>query len=498
MIFLSGKKPIFYSALMLTGVNLLLRFISTGFQVFLSGRIGPAGIGLLQLVLSVGMLAMTAGIAGIRTATMYLTAEEVGKKTLKNLRWVLLGCFTYSLICSGALSVLLYFFAPYIAENWIGDNRTTDALRLFSLFLPISCACGVMTGYFTARGKIGTLAAVEITEQLFSMGITIALLTFWAGDDPALACQSVITGSGAGACLTLLALCLCSRKLAVPSGKPISMTKRLMRTAVPLAIADDVKAGINTTENLMVPKRLALFAGVVNPLAVFGIVTGMVFPVMMFPAAILFSLAELLIPEMARCRAAGSEKRIRYLTRRSLRVALLYACFFAGLLFLLAEPLCLALYNNKESSHYLQLFSVMIPMLYCDAITDAIIKGLGEQTACVRYNIITSALDVTLLFFLLPHFGMAGYIFSFFITHLINLILSLHRLTKITKVRLTLNMPILCMLACILALMICFFVTGTIAKALCFPAVFCCLLVLMNVVGKRDFVWIKNLIKKTA
>ena len=56
------KLPIFYSALMLTAVNLLLRFAGTSFQVYLSGRIGAAGIGLLQLVMSVGGLAMTAGI----------------------------------------------------------------------------------------------------------------------------------------------------------------------------------------------------------------------------------------------------------------------------------------------------------------------------------------------------------------------------------------------------------------------------------------------------
>ena len=206
---------------MLTCVNLLLRFISTGFQVYLSGRIGASGIGLLQLVLSVGMLAMTAGIGGIRTATMYLTAEEVGKKTLKNIRWVLSGCFTYSLLFSGTVALLLYYFAPDIAEHWIGDVRVTDALRLFALFLPVSCACGVMTGYFTARGRIGILSAVEIAEQLCSMGITVALLTLWSGNDPALACQSVITGSGAGACLTLICLGIFSRRLAVPSGKAI-------------------------------------------------------------------------------------------------------------------------------------------------------------------------------------------------------------------------------------------------------------------------------------
>ena len=75
-IFLPKKLPIFYSALLLTGVNLLLRLVGTSFQVYLSGRIGAAGIGLLQLVLSVGSFAMVAGIAGVRTAAMYLTAEE--------------------------------------------------------------------------------------------------------------------------------------------------------------------------------------------------------------------------------------------------------------------------------------------------------------------------------------------------------------------------------------------------------------------------------------
>ena len=56
---------------MLTGVNLLLRFAGTTFQVYLSGRIGAAGIGLLQLTMSVGSLAMVAGMGGIRTATKY-------------------------------------------------------------------------------------------------------------------------------------------------------------------------------------------------------------------------------------------------------------------------------------------------------------------------------------------------------------------------------------------------------------------------------------------
>ena len=88
----------FYSALMLTAVNLLLRLAGTSFQVYISAKIGPAGVGLLQLTMSVGNIAMIAGIGGIRTASMYLTAEELGRKRPGSVPWVLSKCFGYSIL----------------------------------------------------------------------------------------------------------------------------------------------------------------------------------------------------------------------------------------------------------------------------------------------------------------------------------------------------------------------------------------------------------------
>ena len=490
------KLPIFYSALMLTGVNLLLRLVSTSFQVYISGRIGASGVGLIQLVMSVGSLAMTAGMAGIRTATMYLTAEELGRKRPGNVTWVLSGCVLYSIVCSGAVSLVLYTFAPFVAEHWIGDPQTVDAIRLFSCFVPVSCLCGVMTGYFTAANRIGTLAAVEVAEQLFSMVLTMMVLALWAGHDSAKACQSIIFGSGISSCLTLACLVLLRMAERSQTAPRIPVQRRLMQAAVPLALADDLKAGISTTENLMVPKRLSLYPGTADPLAAFGTVCGMVFPVLMFPAAILFGLAELLIPELARCAAAGSQQRIRYLVKRSLRVAMLYGCLFCGLEYLLSGELCTTLYKNPEAGRYLQLYSLLIPMLYCDAITDAMTKGLGQQKACVRYNIITSSMDVVLLFLLLPRFGMMGYYFSFLVTHLLNFILSLRRLLKIVGNILSPRIPFLAGIGTVCAIFIASHVYQPVFRGCAYVMVLGCVLSLFRVVGKEDIRWLHGLISK--
>lgn len=491
------KIPIFYSALLLTGVNLLLRLVGTSFQVYLSGRIGAAGIGLLQLVLSVGSMATVAGIGGIRTATMYLTAEELGRNYPQHIRHILRSCAGYSLIFSCTVSCILYTAAPWLAANWIGDVRSLSALRLLAMFLPVTCLCGVMTGYFTAANRILTLAAVEVTEQLCTMALTMALLVLWAGNDPGRACFCVVLGSALGGVFTML--CLVILRLREPKCHQVKtpVIRRLTQTALPLALADDLKAGINTTENLMVPKRLALHTGTVSPLAAFGMVSGMVFPVIMFPAAILFGLAELLIPELARCNAAGSEKRIHYLVLRSLRIAMIYGLTFSGMLFLIAHPLCTALYGNTDAAHFLRLYALLIPMLYCDTITDAMTKGLGQQKICVRYNIITSLLDIAGLYLLLPRYGMTGYFISFFISHLLNFVLSLRLLLRITKQTVSAAIPMLGLASMLFGIWVCSHAANPVVQAGAFVIILGCSLFLCRILQKEDILWVKGLIHKT-
>ena len=485
----------FYSALLLTGANLALRMVSMGFQVYLSGQIGAAGIGLLQLVLSVSMLAMTAGMGGIRTSAMYLTAEEVGSGRWQGVRRVLSACFLYSFFFSTAVALLVWFCAPLVAEAWIGDLRTLAALRIFAAFLPVVCLGGVMTGYFTAAGRIRELVAVEILEQVVSMAVTVLLLSHWASGDPGRACCAVVGGSSAASLVTLLSL------LFLRSRETNRLPDRLLRVALPLALADDLRMGISTVENLIVPRRLGLFPQSAEPLAEYGVVCGMVFPTLMFPAAILFSLAELLVPELSRCAAGGRRKRIAYLTGRSLRVALLYGLAAGGILFTASEALGMVLFDNPLVGRQLRRFDLLAPMLYVDAVTDANVKGMGQQVACVRYNTVTSFLDVVFLWLLLPRFGLDGYYLSFLVTHALNFGLSFFRLRKVTGFRPQLSVVLRALGAASLSLWVASLLpkvggwSGVLFLAAGFCSVFFLLLVLLGVVGREDLRWIRGLVR---
>ena len=155
------KHSIFRNALLLTAIDLLLRGISMSFQIYLSGVIGAAGLGLLQLVAAVGTLGMTLGLSGVRTAAMYLCAEEYGKRRPGGMRHVMRLCILWSSVFSILTAAALWGFSNQLAAVWLKDLRAASGLRILALSLPVECLVCVLCGYFTACGKLRRLACVS-------------------------------------------------------------------------------------------------------------------------------------------------------------------------------------------------------------------------------------------------------------------------------------------------------------------------------------------------
>lgn len=428
------RQSIRSQTLLLTGVSFLLRGMGLLFQLYLSGRIGADGLGLLQLILSAGGFAMTLGVSGARVAALRLCAEEYGKER-GNVRGALLHVLLYGMVCSALAAAALFASAQFIASSWLRDARAVLPLRLLALFLPANTACSILGAAFTACAGARLLALSELCERLFSLALTLLLLRV-AGSDLSRVCCAVLLGSGSAAAVS--AICLLAiflrrhPRTALPQQH---MTGRLLRLTAPLAVSDYLRSGLGTLEQLLIPWGLAQSADADSAMHIYGTVCGMVFPVLMFPVAALYVLADLLVPELARARGRGDASRIKNLTDRCLRSGAWFSTVCAAAMFALSGVLGTVLFRDERAGELLRLFSPLVVMLYLDAITDGLCKGLGQQLASARYNTLTSFLDVALLLLLLPRLGVLGYYISFLLTHLVNFALSLRRLLGVSGCR---------------------------------------------------------------
>ena len=408
----SGRQ-ILKNTLLLTAAALLLRFASMLFQAHLAGRIGAEGLGAVQLLLSVSAFATTLGLAGMRVAASCLCAQAHGRREPAQVQLAAAHCLGFVLVTSTLAAAGLYWAAPVLAGRVLHEPAAVGSLRLLAGLLPAGCAGLVLGGYLTAVGKVWQLTAIDAGERVLGLGLSLLLLRF-ASQTVSGACFALLGGELLSSCAADAALYALYRQSwrGVRQTDAPGMARRVGALAAPLALNDLLRAALRALEQFLIPWGLTRAGATrLGAMAAYGTVMGMVFPALMLPSAFLYALVDLLIPELAACRAQGRRERLASVTGQCLRAGLLFAGFTAGLLYALAEPLT---------------------VLYLDALTDGMLKGLSEQVANVRYNTLTSALDAVLLVLLLPRWGLGGYIFAFAATHLLNFTLSLRRLLIVT------------------------------------------------------------------
>lgn len=188
-------KSLMRNTALLTGSSLVMRCISLVFQVWLVGAIGSAGIGLFQLVMSVGMLASTFAISGIRFASTRIISEEIGLNRPSGVSRAVWRCSLYSLVFGCAAFLLLYFGAEPIGFLWVGDARTVLSLRIFSVSLPFAALTAVFAGYFTATGRVFKSAAVQVAQQLVHIALVVVFLGLAPEGDLEKSCAAVTAGA---------------------------------------------------------------------------------------------------------------------------------------------------------------------------------------------------------------------------------------------------------------------------------------------------------------
>ncbi|MBR4953163.1 MAG: oligosaccharide flippase family protein [Oscillospiraceae bacterium] len=430
-------KTLIMNTFLLTAASLVMRCIAMAYQVWLAGQIGAAGIGLFQLVMSVNVLCVTFAISGIRFTATRLISEEMGAKS-GGVSEAMRSCIAYALFFGLAAFSLLFLLAERIGFLWIGDARTVLSLKIISFSLPFVSLSSVINGYFIAVGKVYKTAISQVFEQLLNIALVAFLLPKASGnlEESCTAISLGCTFADVGGLILLIVMYLAGREKRVNSSGN-GIFGRMIRIAFPLALSAYARTSLTTLQNLLVPKCLkksGLSAD--DALAGYGVINGMVYPIISFPSCILSAVAELIIPDLTKAQVRGDKKYIKRTVSRIYKATLIFALTVAAFIFISADALGMMIYKSNDLGPYLRIFALILPIMYMDIVTDGCLKGLGEMMYSMKINITEALIGVLLVISVLPRHALNGYIAIIFICEIFNFIFSLLRLRKYTSTKL--------------------------------------------------------------
>lgn len=434
------SHPLLTGTLLLTISGLISRIIGFFYRIFLSQTIGAEGVGIYQLIFPLYALTFSLTVSGIQTAISRFTAQAVAASgadsiSSRNQRFCNDRCYlTTGLILSLFLSflctVFLYYFAKPLAITFLDEPRCEVLLKILSFTVPFGAIHACINGYYYGLKKTFVPATSQLFEQIIRVGCVFVLYQICLEQHRPVTVNMAVWGLVAGEIGSVLySVSFLGRGKS--RGSRLLGLKQIFLMSTPLCANRVLVNLLQSVEATMIPGQLRNYGYTVSDaLSVYGVLTGMAMPMVLFPSVITNSVSVMLLPVIAEAQ----EKEDRHYIHNAVRKTCIY-CLFLGfactlIFLLLGNWMGRVLFANELAGTFIVILGWMCPFLYLSTTLSSILNGLGKTTLTFTLNIVGLAIRIAFVVWGIPLFGIKAYLWGTLLSQIVMAVASIAVLGK--------------------------------------------------------------------
>lgn len=439
------KNPLVTGTVILTLTGLLSRFIGFFYRIFLSNVFGAEGMGIYQLISPVLALSFALTVSGIQTAISKYVASETSTHDYKTSFRTLWAGFLLAMALSIACALYIYLYADWIAATLLLESRTAPLLRIIALSIPMATVHSCINGYFYGIRKTAIPAISQLAEQICRVGSVYLIYhicrQYHTTPTISFAVVGLVIGESASMIVSVIAILSRAHQVfpardyqsptgllsgraqrtcqtsSVSSGALITVYRRIMgqllQLAVPLSANRLIINLLQSIEAIYIPNRLMAY-GLSNAdaLGVYGVLTGMSLPLILFPSAITNSISVLLLPIVSEADASGNKNAVRRAIMTSIRYCLLLGFGCTAMFLLIGRPAGRLLFHSELAGSFIITLSFICPFMYIASTLNSILNGLGKTAQTFLFSVVSLLLRLLFVFIAIPVYGIKGYLWG--------------------------------------------------------------------------------------
>lgn len=436
----SKFSPIITGAAILTFASLLTRLMGFFYRMFLSTQFGEEGMGIYQLTSPVLALSYALCISGFQTAiSKYVAAKESCGQS-RSAAFTLFTGLSFSLLLSIPCTAIIYYNADFIAESLLSEIRTASLIRIISLSIPLSCIHSCISGYFLGRKKAGISAVTQLIEQVVRVLCVFIICSAMTtnGQIPpiSVAATGLLAGEGASTLLSIIFFAIGAKNIPANAQTPFrqempELTANILKMAFIININRIIVNLFASAETILLPQSLEKYGlSSVEALSLYGVLCGMVLPLLLFPNALTGSVSVMLLPAISEADEKNQTQRIRNIANKTF-----VFCFGLGIICMIfflfgGKILGQIMFHSEIAGEYIVKLSFICPLLYLSSALSSILNGKGKTLQCLITQVLGLIIRIIFLWFLIPVYGINAYIIGLIISQFASTILSLYYLKK--------------------------------------------------------------------
>lgn len=437
--------------------QVLIKILGLVYTLYLTNRdgFGDKGNGICASGYQIYALLLTISSIGVPSAISKLVSERVAVGDNKGAHRIFKIAFATFAVIGLIGSLLLFFRANVIANQWLQIPDAEMTLVALSPAIFFVTVASVMRGYFNGRQKISVGAKSQTLEQVFKTLLTIIIVevvailsnvsTEWMAAGANLA-TTLATFLG----FSYLFLYYRSERKEVATEikntvnykyeRVSTIIKRILLVSIPITLTAIMSSINKNVDSFTVVRNLRAFMPEDQATALYGILGGKVDTLTSLPLAINVAFATALVPAISAAKAKGDNKTITEKTSFSLLVSMLIGLPCTVGMFIFAQPILNLLFPNaNDGALILQISALTIIFTILDQTINGALQGFGKlmiPTISLATGVFVKFIfNITLI--KIPSIGVYGAAWGSVACHLVAFTIAFTLLRKNIKLNLT-------------------------------------------------------------
>ena len=327
---------------------------------------------------------------GLPIALTKVVADFYAKGKKIEAASVLKKCLHISTISIIILLPILFFITPKIAEIFLQSSGTRFPLIVAVFTVPIVVYGGIIKAYLLGTGKTAPTAWSSLIEQAIRIGtISFVLPYFLTGTSTTDAAYAMgMTALGELGAFIYLFFHYQFTKQRI--NKKVSMypSGPLLRIALPSAGSKLFGTFTWFLEPIIFLKALTI-SGLTATAAttLYGVISGVHIPLLLFPAFIPAALSVILIPAVSGAAAVHNTRLLNERITISLRLSSLIGCYAATFFLLYGDFLARELFHLKDETGYMKILAPIFYFYYIQSPLLSILQALDRARVAMMNSI---------------------------------------------------------------------------------------------------------------
>lgn len=409
----------------ITALSIAERSLGFLYRIVLSRLIGAEGMGIYQVALSLFAVFLTLGTGGIPvTVSRFISKSKAENFPLGEKQATSAGLLASLLLTLPPLVFFLIFAEK--CTFLFSDPRCVPVFRILLTGLVCSSIFAVIRGSFWGNKNFFLPAVLELAEE--AVMVIAGVLLLQNITDPLSGAKgaaiAVVISYGFSFLCSVFAFFYNDGRLANPK----ATLKPLLSSTAPITAVRASGTLTNSAVAVLMPAML-IRAGYqsADALTLFGVLTGMVVPVLMIPSTVIGSISLALVPELSEDFYGKRKERLYKNIRRGLRTAFLVACFLLPVFASLGEDGGRIAFSNAAAGALIATgCPILLPMCLA-MISTGILNSMGHEKQTLVYYFFGAAAFLLCVLFLPKLCGGYAYIAglgaSFLVCAVCNLLL---------------------------------------------------------------------------